>query len=68
MQDAIEAFTTCLELDPLNSSYNSIIYLNRSLAYSKLKKNDDALSDLNKAIEANEEYAKAFVKRGEVNL
>ena len=33
-----------------------------------MKKNDEALADLNKAIECNEDYAKAYVKRGEVNL
>jgi len=33
-----------------------------------LKNNDEALADLNKAIEWNEDYAKAYVKRGEINL
>ena len=56
-----------MELFPNNKSYNSSIYLNRALCHSKLKNNDKALLDLNRAIEANPDYAKAFVKRGEIN-
>ena len=32
-----------------------------------MKKNEEALKCLNKAIQLNPKYAKAFVKRGEVN-
>lgn len=67
-EDAIVAFTTCLEIDPMNYNYNATIYLNRAIAYSKLKKNELALGDLNKCIAAKEDYAKAYVKRGEVHL
>ena len=30
--------------------------------------NDEAISDLNLAIEQNEDYVKAYVKRGDINL
>ena len=30
--------------------------------------NDEAISDLNLAIEQNEEYVKAYVKRADINL
>ena len=66
--EAIISFTAWLELFPNNKNYNALIYLNRAIWHSKLKKNDEALADLNKAIECNEDYAKAYVKRGEVNL
>jgi len=42
--------------------------LNRAISFSKLKQNDKALIDLNSAIDSNKDYAKAFVKRGEINL
>lgn len=64
---AIEGFTACLELFPNNKNYNSSIYLNRAICFSKLKEQDKALQDLNRAIECNPDYAKAYVKRGEIN-
>ena len=66
-ENAIKGFTEWLELFPNNKSYNSAIYLNRSICYSKLKQQDNALKDINKAIECNPDYAKAYVKRGEIN-
>lgn len=67
-ESAIKGFTECLELFPNNKSYNSTIYLNLALCHSKLNRPDMALKDLNQAIENNQDYAKAFVKRGEINL
>lgn len=67
-ESAIKGFTECLELFPSNKVYNSAIYLNRAICYSKLKSPEDALKDLNSAIECNKDYAKAYVKRGETNL
>jgi DnaJ family protein C protein 7 len=63
---AIEKFTECLELDPLNHQWNSSVLFNRSLAYIKLSLNKEALADLNKAIEINEDYAKAYLKRADI--
>ena len=67
-ESAVKGFTEWLELFPNNKAYNSAIYLNRALCYNKLKKHDNALNDLNSAIECNEDYAKAYVKRGEINI
>ena len=67
-ENAIKGFTECLELFPHNKVYNSSVYLNRAISYSKLKRQDTALKDLNKAIECNEDYAKAYVRRGEINI
>lgn len=60
--EANNIYTQCLELFPNNPQYNSTIYYNRAISYSKQKKYDESLADLNKAIELNEKYAKAFVK------
>lgn len=67
-KEAIEKFNECLELDPLNKTFNSTILFNRAIAFSKLSMNDEAISDLNLAIEQNEDYVKAYVKRADINL
>jgi tetratricopeptide (TPR) repeat protein len=69
-----------VEIDPLNLKYNSVVYFNMAvgksplwkityftLGLSKLKKNEEALSALNKCLNFDPEYAKAYVKRGEIN-
>ena len=60
-------FDQCLEIDPLNLSYNAVIYLNKSIALSKLKQNEDSMKCLNESLRMNPTYAKALVKRGEVH-
>jgi DnaJ homolog subfamily C member 7 len=65
--EAIEKFTEGLELDPLNNQYNSTLLFNRASAYLKLGQTKQALSDLNTAIEINEDYVKALLKRSEVH-
>ena len=67
-QEAIEEFEKCLELDPMNSAYNSTLLLNIAICYTKIGKNELAIPSLNKAIKYNPKYAKALVKRGEINL
>lgn len=66
LEEAIKKFDECLNLDPLNLTFNSTILLNKAIALNKLKKNDEALTALNKCLKMNPEYAKAYVKRGEV--
>ena len=66
-QDAIDKFNECVGVDALNLNYNSTVYFNIAVAYSKLSKNEDALKTLNKCIKLNPDYTKAYVKRGEVN-
>jgi DnaJ homolog subfamily C member 7 len=60
-------FGDCLDLDELNVQYNATIYFNMALALIKQDKNEDALKYLNKAVQSNPKYAKAFYKRGEIN-
>lgn len=52
-QPAIEKFTQCLALDELNYPYNSTIHMNIALALCKLKKYEEALPYLNKAVAMN---------------
>ena len=57
-----------MEIEPLNATYNSTILFNRASAYARLSKNTEAVADLSKAIELNEEYMKAYLKRGELHI
>lgn len=67
-KEAIERFSECLELDPLNHNFNSSILFNRASAFIQLAMQKEALADLNKAIEVNEEYVKALMKRAEIQF
>jgi Tfp pilus assembly protein PilF len=53
-------------MDPFNVKLNSVIYANRGLVYSKMRKNDDAIKDFTKSIELNPHYYKAYHRRGDV--
>jgi hypothetical protein len=55
-------------LDKLNNAYNQGILFNRACAYLKLTQKDLALKDLNTAIDLNEDYVKAIMKRSELYL
>lgn len=55
-------------LDKLNNAYNQGILFNRACAYLKLAQKDLALKDLNTAIDLNEDYVKAIMKRSELYL
>lgn len=57
-----------MELDPLNHSYNSTILFNRANVYQKLGQIQEAIADLNRAIELNEDYSKAYNKRGDLYM
>ena len=65
--EANEMFDKVLECDPLNLVFNSIINLNKSIALSKLGKHEESLKCLNLSLKMNPDYAKALVKRAEVN-
>lgn len=65
--EAVEMFDQCLAFDNLNLGFNSIINLNKSIALGKLNKNEESLKCLNLCLSQNPEYAKALVKRAEIN-
>jgi DnaJ family protein C protein 7 len=66
--EAIELYTKLLEVDPTNKNFNSIILANRALCYFKQNKLLEALKDSNKAISINENYSKAYLRRGNVYM
>jgi DnaJ family protein C protein 7 len=67
-QDAINEYTNGINQDPSNRKAGSVLYANRALGYVKLKKFKEALADCNKAIELNSNYAKAYLRRGDIKM
>ena len=64
--NAIDAYTSLLELDPDNKEFNSTIIANRALCHQKLGKLTEALKDINQSIKLNENYVKAYLRRGHI--
>lgn len=62
-QDAIQAWTRCLELDPTNGGYNAKLYSNRANAHSKLRNHEAAIKDCGRAIELDSGFVKAYLRR-----
>jgi tetratricopeptide (TPR) repeat protein len=52
----------------MNVQYNSNILFNRACAYAKTANLAQAIGDLDKAILINDEYAKAYMKRGDLRM
>jgi len=67
-ENAIKFYTDSIEMDPNNKNICSMLYSNRGTVYLKMKKYKEALADCDKALELNESYAKAFVKRAEIRM
>lgn len=68
LSEALDLYGQCLEFDELNSQFNQAIMFNRACTLNKLGQNDKALEDLELAIKLNGEYAKAYLKRGDILL
>ncbi|CAG2103453.1 unnamed protein product, partial [Medioppia subpectinata] len=68
IDDALRIYTNALTIDPLNSLTNAKLYFNRSIVYAKLKKLAEAINDCSKAIELDESYIKAYLRRGKLSM
>ena len=58
-QQAVDVYTTALEVDPVNKGTNSKILNNRAMCYSKLKQWQLAIADCDQAIKLDPSYTKA---------
>jgi DnaJ family protein C protein 7 len=67
-EDAVKYYTEGIEQDPKNKNLVSQMYANRAAAKMKMKDYKDALNDCDKAIQFNENYAKAYLRRGEIRM
>ncbi len=65
LQGALEALNVGIAASPDNAP---MAYYYRALLYLELGKNDEALADLDKAIEQNPHFPEAFAARGNVYL
>ncbi|XP_063710381.1 dnaJ homolog subfamily C member 7-like isoform X2 [Symsagittifera roscoffensis] len=62
-QKAYEIYSEALSIDPHNKITNAKLYCNRATTGSKLKKIEDSIKDCDKAIQLDENYEKAFIRR-----
>mmetsp|Transcript_37973 Transcript_37973/g.43031 ORF Transcript_37973/g.43031 Transcript_37973/m.43031 type:complete len:493 (-) Transcript_37973:1698-3176(-) len=67
-EEAVEKYSSALEIDPLNTTFNSTLLCNRAAAKMKMDKYDDALGDVSQAITLNPDYAKAYLRRGNIHM
>lgn len=58
-QQAVDVYTTALEVDPLNKGTNSKILNNRAMCYSRLKQWPSAIADCDRALQLDPSYTKA---------
>jgi len=67
---AIELYTKLIKRESSgnNKNFNSTIYLNRALCYQKKNKIFEALEDVNKSIELNDSYWKAYYRRATIYI
>jgi len=64
IEEAIQIYTQALEEDP-PSAVATTLYANRSAALKKVEKYEDAIKDLTKAIEMDQDYIKAYTRRAQ---
>jgi len=64
---AINTYTEALSEEDkrLPTAFSAIIYANRAAAHKNLNNFDDAIRDLTLAIERNNNYVKAYIRRGQ---
>ena len=67
-QEAYDLYSEALGVDVLNKSLHSILFYNRATASSKLNKLDQCIEDCTKAIELDETYIKAYLRRAKTYM
>jgi DnaJ family protein C protein 7 len=65
---ACDAYTQAINLDPKNKAFNCVLLCNRAAALMKLKKFEEAVEDCDAALEIDEEYRKAILRRAECRM
>jgi len=60
---ALRIYTEALEIDPHNKPTNAKLYNNRAMVNAKLKRLEASAEDCSKAIELDENYQKAYLRR-----
>merc|ERR1719433_2491979 len=61
---AHDLYSQALQIDPCNKATNAKLYFNRATVAAKLKKFEESVSDCDEALKLDENYLKAFLRRG----
>jgi DnaJ family protein C protein 7 len=64
-EDAIENYSTCINLSTASKSFSAKVHLNRATAYAKISKFAESVKDCSVAIAYNRQYVKAYTRRAE---
>lgn len=65
--ECVDTYTKALRICPLQfSNDRSVLYANRAAAKAKLERKQSALDDCTKAVELNDKYTKAFLRRAKL--
>lgn len=62
-QEALTLYTDALSIDPINTHTNAKLYFNRAVVHAKLNQLDEATEDCTAAINLEEGYLKAYLRR-----
>eukprot|EP01061_Rhynchopus_euleeides_P020694 TRINITY_DN3360_c0_g1_i1.p1 TRINITY_DN3360_c0_g1~~TRINITY_DN3360_c0_g1_i1.p1 ORF type:complete len:489 (+),score=205.31 TRINITY_DN3360_c0_g1_i1:95-1561(+) len=65
-EEAEAKYSEVLAIDPHNKKMNSVVFNNRAAARKSLKKFEEAAADCTKAIEADEYFTKALLRRSRI--
>jgi len=63
LDEAYKLYSEALNIDPSNKNTNSKLYFNRATVLGRQKKLDLSIADCNKAIELDNSYIKAYLRR-----
>jgi len=62
---AVAAYSECLKIEPQHKAFNSVISCNRAAALMKLHRLPEALQDVNRAVQCDATYTKAYLRRAQ---
>jgi len=63
LDNALKLYTEALEIDSYNKTTNSKLYFNRATVQAKLGKLENSVNDCTKAIDLDNNYVKAYLRR-----
>merc|ERR1711981_608187 len=63
LEDAYTLYTEALQIDPFNKYTNAKLFFNRATVAAKLKKLKESIQDCTSALELDEKYFKAVLRR-----
>lgn len=65
-EEASDKYLELTKLDPENGKFNAVLTANRATCFKKLGKKAEALASLKEAVQFDDKYGKAFLKRADI--